>query len=130
MNSTDGQLVIPALRAKMGDWTYYVTILKMRDIAKRVKVAEEIHPNKALSELIQRILETGHSEEIRDYLLMDDQRLFNAMVIGVYGGQPQWFELEIRHNYLLESVELPEYLERSIGILILSGTEDLFAIDG
>jgi DNA sulfur modification protein DndB len=50
------RLVVPALRAYMGDWIYYITFLTMRSIADMVATAEEIHPSKTLNDLIQRQL--------------------------------------------------------------------------
>lgn len=38
----------------MGDWIYYISFMKMKDVAERVKPAQEIHPGKTLNELIQR----------------------------------------------------------------------------
>ncbi|RMD57391.1 hypothetical protein D6833_13985, partial [Candidatus Parcubacteria bacterium] len=103
-----GKLVIPALRAHMGDWIYYVTFLTMRDIAERVSVAEEIHTSKSLNKLIQRQL-TNRATQIKDYLLHQPQRFFNALVIGVYGGSPQWFELALRKSQSLDPEDLPGY---------------------
>ena len=34
----------------MGDWVYYPTLMKLKDIAERVKIAEEIYQSKTLSE--------------------------------------------------------------------------------
>jgi DNA sulfur modification protein DndB len=124
------KLIIPALRGRMGDWTYYTTLLKMRDIAARVSVAQEIHESPTLNELIQRVLQEGHSNNIQRYLLTHPQRFFNSLVLGIYGGMPKWFELDIRENHLLNPDELPSYVERSMGLLVLDGTESLFAIDG
>jgi DNA sulfur modification protein DndB len=123
-------LQLPALRAHMGDWIYYVTFLKMRDVADRVEVAQNIHTSEVLNELIQRELQKRHSDNIRDYLLTKPQRFFNTLVIGVYGGSPKWFELDIRGNSLFNSDTLPQYIDGALGILHLDGTEDLFAIDG
>ena len=33
---------LPCLKGKMGDWMYYVTLLKFKDIAERVFLPEEI----------------------------------------------------------------------------------------
>jgi DNA sulfur modification protein DndB len=123
-------LQLPALRAHMGDWIYYVTFLKMRDVAERVQVAQNIHTSEVLNELIQRELQRSHSNKISDYLLTKPQRFFNTLVIGVYGGAPQWFELDIRDNNLFNSNNLPQYIDGALGILRLDGSEDLFAIDG
>jgi DNA sulfur modification protein DndB len=123
-------LQLPALRAHMGDWIYYITFLKMYDVAERVEVAQKIHTSKTLNDLIQRELQKRHSDRIRDFLLTKPQRFFNTLVIGVYGGSPKWFELDIRDNNLFNSRDLPEYIDGALGILYLDGSEDLFAIDG
>ncbi len=120
------KITLPALRLHMGDWIYYVTFMSMRDIAKRVSVAEEIHTSKSLNELIQRQL-TNRSKQIKDYLLSQQQRFFNALVIGVYGGSPKWYELDIRDSKHQELDQLPEGV---LGVLVLDGSEKLFAIDG
>ncbi len=125
----NGKLVIPALRAHMGDWVYYVAFLRMRDIADRVHLAEEVHTSKSLNELMQRGV-TKRATQIKDYLLSKPQRFFNSLVIGVYGGSPQWYELAIKENKDLNLEDLPNYIKGALGILILEGTEKLFAIDG
>ena len=48
------KLILPTLRAKMGDWIYYVTIMTFKEINNRVSMADEIHKNKGLKTLIQR----------------------------------------------------------------------------
>src|SRR5205823_2004735 len=72
---------------------------------------------------------TNRSGEIQTYLRSQPLRFFNALVIGTYGGHPQWHEVSIRR---LESRigDSPAYLEGALGILTLEGTEKLFAIDG
>jgi len=118
---------IPSLRARMGDWVYYIGLLRMEDIAERISIAEEIHSSKSLRDLLQRQL-TDRSAEISKYLLSQQQRFFNAIVVGTYGGNPKWGELTISDKELI--MELPDYLEGTLGILTLEGTEKLFAIDG
>src|SRR5690349_7985363 len=99
------KLLLPALKAHMGDWIYYISFLKMSDVAERIKPAQEIHPGKTLNELIQRKLKE-RSAQIKDYLLTQPQRFFNTLVVGVYDGKPEWFELEIQDNKYLASDDL------------------------
>src|SRR5688500_11450244 len=87
-------LHLPALRAHMGDWIYYITFMPMREIAARISVAEDIHTAETLKELLQRQL-TNRSGEIESYLRTQPQRFFNALVVGTYGGKPQWHEVSI-----------------------------------
>ena len=120
-------LSVPSLRARMGDWVYYIGILRMYDIAKRISVAEEIHSSKSLRDLLQRQL-TDRSSEISKYLHSQRQRFFNAIVVGTYGGNPKWGELVISDKKL--ALKLPDYIEGTLGVLTLDGSEKLFAIDG
>ena len=123
------ELILPALRVRMGDWTYYVTFLGMEQIADRIEFAEEIHPSPTLKMLIQREI-TDRSQNISDYLLKQPQRFFNSLIIGVYGGSPNWHEFKINTNSEFEAELLPFHLEGALGILRLNGEETLFAIDG
>ena len=82
--------VFPSMRAKIGDWTYYVTLMSLNDVAKRVKRANEIHEKKELKTWIQREIKEERLEEISSYLINQGQRFFNAIVVGIYGGDPDW----------------------------------------
>lgn len=123
------QLFIPALKAKMGDNAYYISFMSMKEIARRISYAKEIHRNEKLGELIQRQV-TNRSTEIATYLETQHQRFFNALIIGVYGGSPKWYELSIGSNRLLDPDELPISAQGALGILKFDGSEKLFAIDG
>jgi DNA sulfur modification protein DndB len=115
----------------MGDWVYYITFLKLRDIAQRISYVRDIHPSRVLEDMIQRELdESTHSWSIKQYLLHQPQRFFNGLVIGVYGGAPSWTELAISDSENASLDPLPTYIRGALGVLTLSGTEQLFAIDG
>ena len=122
-------IFVPALRATMGDWVYYISFMRMEDIRDRVSIAEEIHKSRRLRDFIQRQV-TKRADDISEYLLNQKQRFFNAIVVGIYGGEPDWYQLDFRSNHLLQAEALPEYIEGALGILRLSGNEKMFAIDG
>ncbi|MBY0358216.1 MAG: DGQHR domain-containing protein [Candidatus Obscuribacterales bacterium] len=125
------RLLLPALRGSMGDWIYYVCIMKMSDIADRVQPVADIHETQTLSDYIQRQLQEGHSDLIKGYLLSQQQRLFNALVIGVYGGSPEWCEVAVRRTDKSAKLDDQETeLAGVLGFLSLDGGEELFAIDG
>lgn len=128
MNQLSEPLILPGLRAHMGDWIYYITFMKMRDIADRISVAQNIHSSRTLRDLLQRQL-TKRSSEIRDYLIERPQRFFNALVVGTYGGNPQWHELSLRQSKS-SPLPVPDVEEGVLGILTLEGSEAFFAIDG
>ena len=120
-------LFLPALRARMGDWVYYVSFMQMGAIAARISVVDDIHTGESLKDWLQRML-TKNSTKIAQYLLGQEQRLFNAIVVGTYGGRPNWHEISVKGKGKL--VEVPENMEGVMGFLELQGNETLFAIDG
>ena len=123
------ELKLPALKGIIGDWFYYVTLLPFREVRNRVRRNDEIHETKELQDWLQRQL-TDRSDVIAEYLVTQNQRFFNAVVIGVYGGEPQWYPLSLQPSEYLNPISVEEEVEVSIGILRLSGDEKLFAIDG
>lgn len=123
------ELIIPALRAHIGDWVYYVTFLRMDQIADQIHIAQEIHSSNVLKDMIQRQI-TNRAGQISDYLLKQPQRFFNSLIVGVYGGSPDWYELKIGTNRRFDIPDLSSELEGVLGILRLDGTQTFFAIDG
>lgn len=125
------RLQLPALRGHFGDWIYYSCVMRMPELANRVDYAEALHPNKQLSQLIQRSLKDKRAGEIAEYLCREKERFFNSLVIAVYGGEPQWSPVKIDSAKAEYSESLDDQTtENSLGILTLSGKEELFAIDG
>jgi DNA sulfur modification protein DndB len=113
----------------MGDWTYYITFLKMSDIARRISIAEKIHTNRTLQDLLQRRL-TDRSKGISSYLLNQSQRFFNALVVATYGGHPTWNELAVDEGPEGLVEQPPDELDGVLGFLRFDGSELLFAVDG
>lgn len=85
---------IPAIRGKIGQWTYYSGIMTFEQIANNVIPSiNEIYQAQCLDDLLQRAI-TDNYESITNYILKDDERFFNALILAVYDGDPQWFEVE------------------------------------
>ena len=115
----------------MGNWIYYPTLMKLKDIAERVKIAEELYQNKPLSEMVQREIKRKRGKEIKDYLLKQEQRFFNSLIVAVHEGDPNWHEItHIKGNNQVDSEDIPEDVVAGIGILSLNGEEELFTLDG
>ena len=50
-----GIMKIPAIRAHIGDWVYYVATMRFRDISEYVKkVDNELHKSELLKQMLQR----------------------------------------------------------------------------
>lgn len=129
---------LPCLKGQMGDWYYYVTLLKFSEIANRVSLPKEIDSYYAneeelkLGDWIQRDLEECRTQKIVEYLRKQPQRFFNSLILGIYEGNPSWQDISINTEKEYKNLDEDnlEYLSRTFGILNLEGSEDIFAIDG
>jgi DNA sulfur modification protein DndB len=132
MATTSKRSFYPALRGLFGDWVYFSCLMTMEEVANRLSFAEEIHKSEELSQWIQRQLKGPRSKEIAGYLVREDQRFFNSLVVAIYGGDPAW------HGFThfkamakdIEIEEVPDDVEASLGFLSFTGDEKMFAIDG
>lgn len=112
---------IPAIRANIGNWTYYNATLTFEDVSKYVKrIDNELHKSESLSEAIQRGL-TNNYLSIKEYILNQEERFFNSLVLAVYDGNPNWIEVELE-------IENQEFY--NLGFLSLNGKEKIFPVDG
>lgn len=128
MNTTT---LLPSLRSHVGDWNYYVTTLSFEEVAALIKAPDEIHERKNLAEWIQRKAIDSHAEAIAQYIVGNTQRFLGSLIVGVYGGSPNWTPLNVKvtEDEGISEDQL-ERIEGRLGLLLLSGAENLFAIDG
>lgn len=116
--------LIPALRAHVGDWTYYVCVMKYAQVAREVRFAYELGGNTDLNKLIQRGL-SARTVEIKDYLLRAHHRFLGALIVAAWGGEPEYVPVK------MESEDgLIEGLDDQFGVLIFDGSQQYFALDG
>lgn len=127
-----GVLYVPALYGEMGDWEYYSALMRAGDIATRIKVADQVHKSEKLADMIQRYLKGKRAAQIAKYLKEQKQRFFNSLVIGVYGGEPEWHAMQLKNapRATISVGDVPLDVAKSFGVLGLSGKEQLFALDG
>lgn len=112
---------LPAIRAKIGTWTYYMSTMTFEQVANRVeKIDDQLHKSDSLKDLIQRSL-TKNFVSIKEYIINQPERFFNSIVLAVYNDSPNWVEVEL--NY-----EDEEYF--NLGFLDFTGNEKLFPVDG
>lgn len=130
------KLYLASLRGYFGDWTYYPCLMKLKDIAQRIRFADEIYKSENLRKMVQRKLKDRWGREIGDYLLNEEQRFFNSLIVATYEGEPGWCDItdlegsEQEGNEQLDESEIPDDVVASIGFLRLSGSERLFTLDG
>lgn len=116
------EMKIPAIRSQMGVWIYYVSSLSFDEVAEYVRpINDELHKSELLSGMIQRSI-TENYKSIANYLITQEERFFNALILAVYDGEPIWNEIRIEgydgeDNY-------------NLGVLTLNGEEKIFPVDG
>ena len=113
---------IPAIRAKVGIWIYYVSTMTYAQVNKFVKkVDNELHKSTVLREMLQRSI-TANYKQIAAYIAQQEERFFNSLVLAVYDGDPKWHEVRLDYG------NDEEYYD--IGLLELTGDEKIFPVDG
>lgn len=122
--------LFPALRSRMGDWWYYITTMTFDEVNSWVKKVNDIHERRELKTWIQRELRPERLEQISDYLTSQKQHFFNAIVVGIYRGEPDWYPIRVGRNLAMPTLRPVERSRDAFGFLYLSGEEEIFAIDG
>lgn len=113
---------MPAIRSKMGIWIYYVSSLSFGEVENYISpINDELHKSELLSQMIQRSI-TDNYKSIANYLMTQEERFFNALILAVYNGQPVWSELRID--------DIDSNDNYNLGILTLTGEEKIFPVDG
>jgi len=120
----------PSIWAKVGDWDYYVTTMTYADVAIYVRRPKQTSEKEDFKNWLQRELDDTRLRTISQYLVDQNQRFFNAIVVGIFAGDPEWYPVSISKGPTLGDVEIDERAKTSIGILRLIGSEEAFAIDG
>lgn len=120
----------PAIRAKMGDWSYYICKMTMKELAGQVRFAAEIHDDRTLDLAIQRELNEGRvKKEIVSFLQRREDRFFSSVVIASLGGNPQFYPVRITDDPQFR-VFSDQKLDEDFGVLTMSGEQNYYALDG
>lgn len=127
-NVNKNQISLPCLRGCIGDWTYYNVLIPFNEL-KRIDNNHIIKESKNLDQYLQREL-SERKYKIKEYLLNEDQRYFNSIIVGVYGEMPDWYSLDLREIVNHYNLNIENNVQESLGIMTLSGKEILFTIDG
>lgn len=115
---------IPAFKAKVGDWNYYICIMKYAEVARQVDFAYELGGNTDLNTMIQRGI-GARTQEIREYLLNSEHRFLGSLIVAVWGGDPQYLPVQMEDpDGMLSGID------RQFGVLTFDGTQQYFALDG
>ena len=121
----------PAIRAKMGDWNYYIVRMKMREIAQDIKLAQDIYADRTLSDAVQRELgESRVRKQIVGYLARRPDRFFSSIVVAAMEGEPSWHPVEIDESVVPSIFSQSRSLSDSFGVLSFGDEPKYYALDG
>ena len=115
----------PAIKARMGDWNYYIVRMTMREIANEVNLATDEWEDPTLGEAIQRELnESRVKGGLVNYLAHREDRFFSSLVVAAIGGHPSF-----------EPATPPDWLKsasfrQSVGLLAFDDNPKYYALDG
>lgn len=123
-------MLCPAMRARMGDRWYYFATMTFAEIARAVQPVPQLPADAKLKLWIQRKLRPERTAHIAEYLCTQKQRFFNSLVLGMWGGDPEWQAVEVEETTKIKGLELDERQANAFGMIHLSGQENIFAIDG
>ena len=116
--------VIPAFQASVGDWRYYICVMKYAEVARQIQFAHELSASRDVNMLIQRGL-SNRTEAIKEYLLNSDHRFLGALVVAAWGGDPKYSKLN-----MADAEEYMSGMDRGFGVLSFDGSQSYFALDG
>lgn len=129
---------LACLRGNIGYWTYYSTVMKIKDIVENkrfitVSESAELY-SKNINKILQREIDPSRIKNLKNYLIEKDERFFNSLVVAIHKGHPKWTDIDLHEKIEIDNNVMNEsdidMLASKFGILSLSGDEQVFALDG
>ncbi|MDR2834160.1 MAG: hypothetical protein LBV67_10640, partial [Streptococcaceae bacterium] len=129
---------LACLRGNMGFWTYYSTLMKIKDIVSNDRIITVSESNELYTSNINRILQReiapNRIRDISNYILNTNERFFSSLVVAIHRGNPRWTDIDLHERIEIEGNVLSEEelfnIGSKYGILSLNGDEQIFALDG
>jgi len=125
-------------RGNLGHWDYYSTVMKVKDIVENRRVitvaeSEELFTDN-INKILQREIKQSRIKAISTYFLNNEERFIGSIVLAIHRGAPKWTEIGITRNFEIEGTNIDDeglnLLNSKFGVLTLSGSEQIFALDG
>ena len=115
----------PAIKARMGDWNYYIVRMTMREVSKEVNLATDEWEDPTLSDAIQRELDEARVKgSLLNYLTHRKDRFFSSLVVAAIGGNPS-FEPATPPAWTHSKA-----FQDSVGLLAFDDNPKYYALDG
>ena len=115
---------IPAFKAKVGDWDYYICLMKYAEVRRGVEFAYDLGGNKDLATMIQRGI-SQRTDDIKKYLIESPHRFLGSLIVAVWGGDPKYQAVQIA-----DPDDLLRGVDSDFGLLTFDGSQRYFALDG
>ena len=123
----------PSLKANMGTWDYYITRMRIGDVAREISFASEFGAQQdqvdTLGEARQRALSTGRVRKQIVSFLEKKHRFFSSLVVATMEGDPMFFPVTINTDSV-GSVFSNSGVDESFGVLRLDESRKIYALDG
>ena len=118
-----------ALKMKMGSWNYYSVRMKMSEVASEIKFAHEVNDDKTLDKAIQREIGTSRAgTQIVNYLVQNEHRFFNSLVVAAMDGNPEFNPVSIDDDPAFKIVK--NQFKDTFGVLTFDDSLKTYALDG
>jgi len=117
---------VPAFKAQVGEWNYYLALMSYAQVAREINFAFELGVNKDLGSMIQRGIGV-RTEDITKYLLTNERRFLGSLIVAAWGGDPEYIPLRMAES---EEQGMLDGVDREFGVLTFDGTHQFFALDG
>lgn len=98
--------------------------MKYAQVSKEINFAYELGGNSDLNDLIQRGI-SERTQDIVEYLLKSEHRFLGALIVAVWGGNPNFTSVVMENDEGLLSG-----LDNAFGVLTFDGSQQYFALDG
>ena len=129
---------MPCLRGRLGDWIYFSTVMKIKDVVTNHRIitvseSEELY-TKNINKILQRDINDKRIKNISSYLVNTKEHFFSSIIVAIHKGNPEWSDVDVSEQLTIREEKLDRdnfnFISNKIGILTLSGGEEIFALDG
>lgn len=98
---------LPCLRGNFGEWTYFSTVMKIKDVVENNRIitvpeSQELYSRK-LNEILQREYDKKRIEKIKNYILTIPERFFSSLVVAIHKGDPIWSDFDLETHFKVDN---------------------------
>jgi DNA sulfur modification protein DndB len=112
--------------------------MKIKDIVTNHRIitvseSEELY-TKNINQILQRDINDKRIKNISNYLVNTNDHFFSSIIVAIHKGNPEWSDVDVSEQFTIKGKKIDtdnfNFINNKIGILTLSGGEEIFALDG